>query len=183
MIDLKKLKENNTHIVLIVFSVLLLVSLTLIVSTPTVSTTHTVAFTNAQKIESAASTTLNDTYIVDNEDTALTIWNKLNTENVPCKLIFGNLGISDEPITQGNRLWVVANGIAIDSGQLYADEQHQEGYYINTPQQYKVLKDALDDYQEAKVRYTYCSRYNTSDLPYAISELKAANERLVGEIS
>lgn len=136
------------------------------------------------------SDTLNETYLFDNEYTAVSIWNKLKKNNLECTLVFGNLSTSDEPITSCDRLWVIFQGIAIDSGAVYIDDQHFEGYRIDSPSTYRELKDAIDDYLEAKAHYvadveTYNSLLNQAskdNMEKSKSEYIAANERLISEI-
>lgn len=137
------------------------------------------------------SDTLNETYLLDNEYTAANIWNKLKKNKFECTLVFGNLSMSEEPITSCDRLWVIFQGIAIDSGAIYIDDQHFEGYYIDSPSTYRELKDAIDDYRESKARYiadvkTYNSLLNQAsknNMEKSKSEYLAANERLILEIS
>jgi hypothetical protein len=109
----------------------------------------TVQLSDVQICDALVSDTLNETYLLDNEYSAVTVWNKLKTHNFSCTLVFGNLSMNDEPITSCNRLWVTFNGIAIDSGAVYIDDQHFEGYQIDSPSSYRELKDAIDDYLEA----------------------------------
>jgi hypothetical protein len=137
------------------------------------------------------SDTLNETYLLDNEYSAVSIWNKLKKNNFECTLVFGNLSMSDEPITSCDRLWVTFQGIAIDSGAVYIDDQHFEGYAIDSPNTYQELKDAIDDYLEYKARYiadveTYNTLLNQAakdNMEKSKSEYLAANERLITEIS
>jgi hypothetical protein len=135
--------------------------------------------------------TLNETYLLDNEYSAVSIWNKLKKNNFECTLVFGNLSMRDEPITSCDRLWVTFQGIAIDSGAVYIDDQHFEGYTIDSPNTYRELKDAIDDYLESKARYiANVETYNTllnqaakDNMEKSKSEYLAANERLITEIS
>jgi hypothetical protein len=150
-----------------------------------------VQLSDVQICDTLVSDTLNETYLLDNEYSAVTIWNKLKTQNFDCALIFGNLSMNDEPITSCNRLWVTFNGIAIDSGAVYIDDQHFEGYQIDSPSSYRELKDAIDDYLESKARYISAAESYNSLLNQAAkdnvektkSEYLAANERLISEIS
>ncbi|OPY19181.1 MAG: hypothetical protein A4E23_01264 [Methanomethylovorans sp. PtaU1.Bin073] len=151
----------------------------------------TVQLSDVQICDALVSDTLNETYLLDNEYSAVTIWNKLKTQNFDCTLIFGNLSMNNEPITSCNRLWVTFNGIAIDSGAVYIDDQHFEGYQIDSPSSYRELKDAIDDYLESKSRYisaveSYNSLLNQAakdNVEKTKSEYLAANERLITEIS
>jgi hypothetical protein len=150
-----------------------------------------VQLSDVQICDALVSDTLNETYLLDNEYSAMTIWNKLKTHNFSCTLVFGNLSMNDEPITSCNRLWVTFDGIAIDSGAVYIDDQHFEGYRIDSPSAYRDLKDAIDDYLESKARYvsaveSYNSLLNQAakdNVEKTKSEYLAANERLILEIS
>lgn len=151
----------------------------------------TVQLSDVQICDALVSDTLNETYLLDNEYSAVTVWNKLKTHNFSCTLVFGNLSMKDEPITSCNRLWVTFDGIAIDSGAVYIDDQHFEGYRIDSPSSYRELKDAIDDYLESKARYisaveSYNSLLNQAakdNVEKTKSEYLAANERLILEIS
>ena len=151
----------------------------------------TVQLSDVQICDALVSDTLNETYLLDNEYSAVTVWNKLKTHNFSCTLVFGNLSMNDEPITSCNRLWVTFDGIAIDSGAVYIDDQHFEGYFIDSPSSYRELKDAIDDYLESKARYisaveSYNSLLNQAakdNVEITKSEYLAANERLILEIS
>lgn len=137
------------------------------------------------------SDTLNETYLLDNEYSAVIVWNKLRKQNLDCTLVFGNLSMTDEPITSCNRLWVIFNNIAIDSAAVYTDDQHFEGYRIDSPSSYRELKDAIDDYLESKSRYLSAVESYNSVLDQAAkenvektkTEYLTANERLILEIS
>ncbi|WP_321417241.1 hypothetical protein [uncultured Methanomethylovorans sp.] len=151
----------------------------------------TVQLSDVQICDALVSDTLNETYLLDNEYSAVTVWNKLKTHNFSCTLVFGNLSMNDEPITSCDRLWVTFDGIAIDSGAVYIDDQHFEGYCIDSPSSYRDLKDAIDDYLESKARYisaveSYNSLLNQAakdNVEKTKSEYLAANERLILEIS
>lgn len=139
----------------------------------------------------AASSTLNDSFIKDNEFAAISVWNKLNKKGISCTLLVGNLSLSNESITQCNSIWVVAEDVAIDDGILYTDSQHMEGYSISSPLKYAELKDALDDYYEAKTRYlSSVNAYNSlpteatkNSVDSAKSDYIDANKNLILAIS
>ena len=150
-----------------------------------------VHLSEVQVCAALVSDTLNETYLLDNEYCAVTVWNKLKKQNLDCTLVFGNLSTTDEPITSCNRLWVIFNDIAIDSGAVYTDDQHFEGYRIDSPSSYRELKDAIDDYLESKSRYLSAVESYNSVLDQAAkenvektkTEYLTANERLILEIS
>lgn len=139
----------------------------------------------------AASSTLNDSFIKDNEFAAISVWNKLNKKGISCTLLVGNLSLSNESITQCNSIWVVTEDVAIDGGIIYTDPQHMEGYSISSPLKYAELKDALDDYYEAKTRYfSSVIVYNSlpteatkNNVDSAKSEYINANKNLILAIS
>jgi len=83
----------------------------------------TVQLSDVQICDALVSDTLNETYLLDNEYSAVTVWNKLKTHNFNCALVFGNLSMNNEPITSCNRLWVTFSGIAIDSGAVYIEDE------------------------------------------------------------
>lgn len=139
----------------------------------------------------AAYSTLNESYITDPEFAAASVWHKLMNQGIACTLLVGNLSISNESITQCNSIWVVVGGLAIDGGGIYTDPQHQEGYSVTSPQQYRELMDAIDDYQEAKSRYistvdisnTLLTQAAKDNSEAAKAEYIAANNRLISEIT
>lgn len=195
-------QQNRDRILVLTLAlicVLLLVCLTLVLKLPSPTPNNTInadlpAIYTPSKIDlcyQAASSTLNDSFIKDNEFTAFSIWNKLNKKGISCTLLVGNLSLSNESITQCNSVWVVAEDVAIDDGILYTDPQHMEGYSISSPLKYAELKDALDDYYEAKTRYvSSVNVYNSlpteatkNNVDSAKSEYVEANTKLISAIS
>lgn len=196
-------QQNRDRILvltLVLLCVLLLVCLTLALKLPPQNQTTLEKEITIQGVKTlskidlcyqAASSTLNDSFIKDNEFAAISVWNKLNKKGISCTLLVGNLSLSNESITQCNSVWVVAEDVAIDDGILYTDSQHMEGYSISSPLKYAELKDALDDYYEAKTRYlSSVNAYNSlpteatkNSVDSAKSDYIDANKNLILAIS
>lgn len=147
------------------------------------------SLTVADKMQWAATEVQADSYEHSTEDMAIAAWNKLNKKGVPAVLVYGNLSMRGESIMKCNRLWVAVDtaGVSVDTGVVFNDTAHREGYRISSPAKYHEIETALDDTKKAETAYlnavnTYNTELTDSSHEYVKRTQLAyemANERLV----
>lgn len=138
--------------------------------------------TNRDIVYQVAGMIDNNTFMTDDRYMAIATWNALNSRGLDAKLIFGNPMSEDEPITQCNRLWVVCEGLAIDSAMVREDARYLEGYEFVSPDAYYQAMDALDDLQEAEVEYVASvGLYNVQFSTIARYDMEAKERKYLAE--
>lgn len=145
--------------------------------------------TTLDKCYQVASDVSNQTYIRDSTDMAMMTWNALNRKGIGAVIVYGNVSMNDESITQCDQIWVVVptERAAIVDGIVYTDPKYLEGYRFNYPDKYREVLDAIDDMEESErdyvdsvdaynAGYSYLAQVRVTD---AQADYEAANERLI----